>query len=166
MLWYWWSFILKSSSSNKWVVFHPSVVFDDIGCMSGKWNLFPGTQVYHGMGMTADKGDRHVSRGVKGIRCYHFYYRLKNHAWAGTMSKWEIWMWAYTLGILCTVLWPMQELTCIRYELKWVNTSSVCCDELPLFGEFSSVRNYWGIFLRQNIKGKSLRRLLFGFAKQ
>lgn len=41
VLWCLWSFIPKSCSGINWVIFQPSVVFDDFGYMSGKLRLFP-----------------------------------------------------------------------------------------------------------------------------
>ena len=81
-----------------------SVVFDDFGYVSGKLSLFPVPGCIMERGWLQTRGNRHISRGLKGISYCYFHYRLKKHAWAGTVSTWEIHMWGYTLGTLCCTL--------------------------------------------------------------
>lgn len=51
---------------------------------------FPSTQVYHGVGIIANKREQSYKQRSKRSEMLLFLLQVKKHAWAGTMSTWEI----------------------------------------------------------------------------
>lgn len=78
-----------------------------------------------GVGMVADKWEQALSAEEQMGKMLFILLQVKK---ACQGRSWGIHTWIYTLGTLCTVLWPVQELTCIRYKTKCREPHLGFCD--------------------------------------
>lgn len=90
-----------------------------------KAKAFLSAQVYQEWEWLQTSGNRHYQQRSKRGKMLFILLQAKK---ACQGRSWGIHTWIYTLGTPCTVLRPVQELTCIRHKTKCMEPHLGFCD--------------------------------------
>lgn len=122
VLWYLWSFIPKLCSGIGWFPALCDLVILGVCLESQSFSQCP---VYQEWEWLQTSGNRHYQQRSKRGKMLFILLQAKK---ACQGRSWGIHKWIYTLGTLCTVLRPVQELTCIRHKTKCMEPHLGFCD--------------------------------------